>query len=341
MRRMCALAATVVVGVVALAGGHVSATPNTSDATTIKVAFFPAAGRYAGIYAAVERGLYDRAGLKVKLISIYGGEDRLASLRAGKVDLILTDAMETVLARARGADIRMIAALETLNSLATVSLASSGITAPADYAGRTFGAKAGGLELKLLPIVAKRNGVDVASVKVRNLDYSALLPSLLRGDVDFVISFWDSGQYAWEQAAKRQGKPLATIRWAHYGLPTYGDVVVTQPSVLHAHGDAVKRFLKATFMGFVYAKAHPDEVPGIVKKHVPTETSDSIRTDWRRGLSLLTDVATRAHGLGWIDAKKLARTRKIATSAFGIDPRGPLGKLYTNDYLPRVDMHVP
>lgn len=318
------------------------ASSNTPEPSTdrVKVGYFPAAGRYAGFYAAIDKGFYNQENIEVKLVPIYGGEDRLSAIQGGKVDLILTDATETVLAQENGVDVKIIGIIQATNSLSTLSLKDTNIQTPRDYDGHIFGAKPGGLELKLLPVIGHLNNFQASEVKVKRLAYEALLPSLLNGSVDFVITFHDSGAYAAQKTANEAGKPLRLIRWSEYGLDTYGDSIVAQTELLADDPELVKRFLRASMRGFAYAAAHSNEVPDIVHEFAPTEEKDAIAVDWSRGLENLTDEATEKHGLGWIDEEKLTRTKAIALQAYSLKKQVPDDEVYTNEFLPGPDVNT-
>jgi NitT/TauT family transport system substrate-binding protein len=313
----------------------------STGVSTVRVGYFPAAGRYAGFYAASDKSLYAKENLDVQFVPIYGGEDRLAALKAGQVDVILTDATDTVLAQEKGADITIVAVLQAINSLGTLSVEQTGIHTPKDYENHVFGAKPGGLELELLPIIAHLNGFDASKVSIKQLDYSALLPSLLDGSVDFVIAFSDSGAYGWTQTAAKAGKPLKLIRWADYGLDTYGDSIVVGNELLAKNPDVVRRFVTASMQGFVYAANHQAEVPEIVMKSLPTELPEEIEQDWLRGLANLSDEATKEHGLGWIDSEKFKRTKERALQAYNQSSTMPDANMFTNEFIPGPTVNLP
>ena len=301
---------------------------------TIKVGWFPAFAHNAGFLAAQVKGIYEAEGLRVEMVPLFGHDERMAALRAGRVDFVITHVPNAILDRQQHPDINIVAVLEQESPLGTYSRASERIEQPSDYPGHTIASNPGSLEFKLLPVLARLNGYDPDEVSIKELDFSALLPALLTGRVDMITGFWASGAYTWEKAARNAGKPLRFVRWSDHGWDAYGDAIVTTEAKTRDNPDQVRRFLSASLRGFHELMMHSDDVVRVVSVYSKTEQPDEVAADWERTAKALVSYGTEQHGLGWMDSEKMQAQARLVFEAYGITGGRPVEEAYSNDYLP-------
>jgi NitT/TauT family transport system substrate-binding protein len=318
-----------------------SASPAAATRTeTLKVGWFPAYAHNAGFFDAMAKGLYEAEKLRVQMVPLFGHDERIAALRAGRVDFALTHVPSVILDREEHPDVKVVAVLEQRSPLGTYSRVSDGIDDPKAYAGHTLASNPGSLEFKLVPVLARLNGFDPRRVKIKELDFSALLPALLTSRVDMITGFWASGAYAWEKAANQAGEPIRFVRWSDYGWTAYGDAIVTSENRLREDPDSVRRFVSASLRGFADLAANPDGVVALVRAQTKTERPDEIRVDWRRTAETLVSPGTEAHGLGWMDAATMRAQAKLVLEAYGRTGGRAVEDAYSNDHLPGAAVNV-
>lgn len=305
---------------------------NGGKLTKVTVAQFPAPATYAGFYLAMDKGFYEEEGLSVEMVPVFGGQDRIAAAESGKADFAMVHAPNVALAAEEGRKVKIVGMKEATSSVATVSLESSGIKSPRDFGGKSIADTPGGIEARLLPALGRANGFDPASMTKKNMDFSVLLASLLKKDVDIVPAFYASNAVNFERGASEAGQKLAVSKWADYGLNTYGDAFITGTTTLQNKGDMVRKFLKATLRGFQYGIDHPDEAVAAALKAAPEERKESVEINWRRTVELLHDSASKAKGLGWVDEAKMKETQSVMLGDTA--PTASAADLFTNEYLP-------
>jgi NitT/TauT family transport system substrate-binding protein len=330
---------TTVGGALTGCGQGSSTSADREGVRTVRVGWFPAFAHNAGFFAAMDRGLYDAARLKVEMVPLFGHDERMAALRAGRIDFVVTHAPNVILDRQNHPDVKVVAVLEQRSPLGTYSPTSAGIDDPRDYAGHTLASNPGSLEFRLVPVMARLNGIDPASVTIKELDFSVLLPALLDGQVDMITGFWASGAHTWEVAAEQAGRSIKFVRWSDYGWDAYGDSVVTTEDRIREDPQLVRQFLDATLRGFDYLTAHPDEVVGLVRDHSDTEQSDDITADWERTAEALVSPETDEHGLGWVDPARMQTQASLVFEAYQITGTGSVDDAYSNDFLPGPDVN--
>jgi NitT/TauT family transport system substrate-binding protein len=95
--------------------------------------------QYGGSYYADQNGLYAQEGLRVSFAPANPGRDPMEEFISGKYDFLVAQPDTLALARLKGHKIKAIAATYRIHPLGFATLASSGITRPEDFRGKTVG----------------------------------------------------------------------------------------------------------------------------------------------------------------------------------------------------------
>lgn len=234
------------------AGGATSGEPRQ---VTVMLDWTPNTN-HSGLYVAQEQGLYDDAGLDVRIIQP-GEQGGLPALASGDADFAVSVQEALTPARMQGAPVVSVAAIIASNTSSLVSLADEGIDRPADLAGHRYGGFGGELETELVRRLVGCDGGDpdaVEFVEVGNVDYRA---GLERDFFDFVWIFegWDGIRL------EQQGVDTASIPFAdHFDcIPDwYTPLLATSEQMIEEQPDVVRAFLAATARGYRIAIDDPD-----------------------------------------------------------------------------------
>jgi putative hydroxymethylpyrimidine transport system substrate-binding protein len=225
---------------------------------------------HAGVYVAMARGYYARYGLEVNAQVPPNATDALPLLAHGNGDIGISYEADVLLSRASHIPVVATAAIVhgALNCIMT--LKSSGIARPRQLQGKTVGVAGVASDYKNIPAIVRRDGGAPASVKIVTLNYD-LLQALLTRRVDAIEGvFW-----TWEALqAERSGHKVNVMRVDRYGVPPYDELVfATGANQVRSEAATLRLFQKATFQGYAYAAAHPDEAarimlgaPGVLSK---------------------------------------------------------------------------
>src|SRR6185369_12259703 len=120
------------------------------------------------------------------------------------------------------------------------------------------------------------------------------------------------------------------MRYADFGLLTYGNAIMASETTVKSKPDLTKRFLRATFRGLDYAFAHPDEAVAIMRKQNPEVDPEIGKEELIAIRDLaLTDHA-RQYGLGKIEAKQMTQTRDIVVKALALKREVPIDEIYVD-----------
>ena len=138
-----------------------------------------------------------------------------------------------------------------------------------------------------------------------------------------------------KKAAAAQGQTAIAMRYSDYGLAAYGNAIIANPETLKDKPDLVRRFVAATLKGVAYALAHPDEAVAEMRKTNPEVEAEGARGELvdMKEVSITPEV--EKEGLGIVDAKHMAETRDIVTSALALKRSVPVEQIFTTAFLPK------
>jgi putative hydroxymethylpyrimidine transport system substrate-binding protein len=166
----------------------------------------------------VHAGVYAATGVDVRVPA--ASTDSLKLLAAGRADMAVVDIHDLGLARERGSDVVGVGAL-VQRPLAAVIASASEVRRPRDLEGRRVGVTGLPSDDAVLRAVVEHDGGDPERVRRVTIGFSAV-PSLIAGNVDAVVSFWNAEGVA----LRRRGVRTREFRVDDYGAPRYPELVL-------------------------------------------------------------------------------------------------------------------
>jgi putative hydroxymethylpyrimidine transport system substrate-binding protein len=241
---LVALAALVLAG----CGGGSSQQPQQA---TIALDFTPN-GVHAGIYAAVQKGLDRKHGVRLVIRQPSASTDSLKLLAAGRADLAVVDIHDLGLAHERGTDI--VGVGELVNRPLASVIAQPTVARPRDLEGRRVGVTGLPSDVAVLKSMVQADGGSYARVKTITIGFSAV-PDLVAKKVDAATAFWNAEGVT----LKQRGVQVHVFRADNFGAPHYPELVIaTRRSTLDKHPDLIKRALAALGDGSDAARSDPN-----------------------------------------------------------------------------------
>lgn len=256
---------------------------------------------YAPLYEAVEQGYFAKNGLNVSF-TYAQGSDILQNVAAGNVQFGFPNGDSVITAKGKGVDVRVIHTTYQQGIGAVLfNKNTSGITDPASLKGKTIAVTdLGSPNYIQLQAILKSAGLTVQDVTVKTIGTGAIVQALQAGQVDAIV-FSRLRYFPLQEA----GFPVGQILSDGY-LPSFGNVLVTSPSLLKDDPAAAKGFADALNKGIEYVIAHPAQsVADSIKNYAPTfkGQEDSV-TAIIKSLFIPTlwqSDATKKNGLGYGD----------------------------------------
>lgn len=270
---------------------------------------------FVAVYVAAEEGFFEEAGLDVEIRHSAGQGEHVRLLLSGTIDLTTHPASELLQRRSDpGAPLVAVALFGQSGDLGYAVLADSGITSPADFAGRVVGFK-GALQSEFLALLAA-HGLSADDVELISTGFNPVV--LAEGQVDVYPVFLSNEPDTLERVL---GVPLRVFRAADAGVPTLGvTYMVTEDFLADAtKREALRRFLVATMRGFQFALADPAAAIEATRAFIAAE-ADLLHERFILETELTSAVSalTEANGLGWFTLAQFQALHDVLLEFGGI-----------------------
>lgn len=271
--------------------------------------------QFAGYYAAADQGFYADEGLDVTIRP--GGPDIVPEqvVLGGQAEFGI-DWLDNLLAtRDQGQDIVNVAQVFTRSGMTELTWADSGLDEITDLRGKKVGVWLGGNEHKLFAALTK-NGLDPQTdvqVVAQPFDMNLFLSREV--DAAAAMTYNELAQVLEtenpETGELYQLEDLNVFRMSELGTGALEDGIFVRGDWIadEENQDLARRFLKASFRGWIYCRDNPDECVDIVLANGPTLGEGHQR--WM--MNEINDLIWPAPlGIGVMNPDDFANTAQIA-----------------------------
>ena len=209
---------------------------------------------HAGIYTALDRGFFRRAGLDVQPRVPSDPTAPIKQVAAGQADLAVSYEPEVLLAQEQGLDVIAVAALVDQPLTSLISLPAAGIAEPADLRGKTIATAGIPYQSDYLSTILRGAGMTSADVTEVDVGFS-LLPALLGGRADAILGGFLNVEGV--DLAQRGADPRV-VPVNQLGVPTYDELVlVAERSRVEDDPEELRLFIAELAKGTRAAIADP------------------------------------------------------------------------------------
>ncbi len=294
-------------------------------------------GVHSWFYVARDKGYFQDEGLDVEIDQGEGSAATISRIMVGRYDAGFGDINAIIAASAQkpAEAPRMVYEMYNRGPAALVVRADGPIRTLKDIEGRSVGAPSGSASVRLLPLLARLNGIDHS--KIKNLNVAANLQEqmLANGSVDGILGFNYSIYINLPQARIDPEKDVRWFSFADHGLDLYSNGVMASQSLIKENPDAVRKLVRAIHRGF---KATIEDTDGAIKSMLAVEPLLNRAIEKQRLEYTLKNVMvtpwTKANGFGGVDAAKLATGIKAVVEGYEL-PRTPsVEEVFDARFLP-------
>ncbi|MFL6012258.1 MAG: ABC transporter substrate-binding protein, partial [Gaiellaceae bacterium] len=275
--------------------------------------------QFAGYYAAKAKGYYDEEGLDVN-IKVGGPSITPEQVVLGKQAQFGIDWLPSLLAaRDNGQDLVNIAQVFGRSGMTELTWKDSNITSIGQMRGKKVGVWCCGNQPELFAALAK-NGIDPAKssdVTIVNQPFDMNLFLNRQVDAAAAMTYNELAQVL-ETKDPKTGKlytldQLNVMKMSDLGTGALEDGVFVRGDWIadEDNKDIAKRFLKASFRGWVYCRDNPDDCLRIVLDNGPTLGEGHQRWQLNEVNALIWPAPL---GIGVMDPKSFEITNDIAVS---------------------------
>ncbi|MFC5379235.1 ABC transporter substrate-binding protein [Aquipuribacter nitratireducens] len=290
----------------AAAGGDGELTP-----VSLQLQWF-AQAQFAGYYAALEEGFYEEEGLDVSILE--GAVDIVPQqvVATGGADFGIAWVPKALVSNTEGAGLVNVAQVFQRSGTLMVSWADSGITEPADWAGKTVGNWGFGNEYELTAAI-EQEGVEDVELVAQNFDMEGLLSRDLDAAEAMIYNEYaqlleavnpDTGELY-------QPEDFTVIDFNDVGTAMLQDSLWVTEDYAAENGETIEAFLRGTFRGWIFCRDNPDACVEHVLAAGPT-LGTSHQTWQMNEVNAL--IWPSPGGIGVMDESQWEQTVQVATS---------------------------
>lgn len=241
-------------------------------------------------------GYYKQVGLDVELVRFTSGRAAMDALIGGQTDLATTAISPAIYAAFQGQPIAILAENARFPGEKITARVESGISTPADLAGKKIGVQLGSDIHYFLVSFLQHYGLAEEDVEIVNLTPTDMVPSLIRGDIDAFVSwrpYPDKAKAEMGDGAIFLEQPDPPFFESLY-------LIVGMQALVEQNPEAYERFMKAMIMADEYATANPDGARQCVAEisEVDLETAADLMDGYEFKIwldqSLITGAVQRA-----------------------------------------------
>jgi NitT/TauT family transport system substrate-binding protein len=247
--------------------------------------------QFAGYYVGLERGIYRKAGIELKIIT---GGPRVSSsalLRDGKVDFSLMWLSNAIQQRSAGAKIVNIGQVVSRSSLMLVAKKTRGIHTPSDMNGKTIGIWGGDFQIQPLAFFRKYN------LKVNIVSQGNSINLFFFDGIDVTSAMWYNEYHAILNAGFQEDE-LTTFFFSDYGLNFPEEGIYCSERLLQNDPQLCVDFMTATLKGWQYAFSHPEDALDVIMERIHEVNLPTNRTHQEWMLMRMKDLIFPSGAIG-------------------------------------------
>jgi NitT/TauT family transport system substrate-binding protein len=319
----------------------------TATAAPLKIKFtldWKLQGLHAPYYWAKAKGYFEAENLDVSIDQGEGSAATVTRVMSGAYDAGFGDINAIIqnAATRRGETPVMVYMVYNKAPFALLSKATGPIRTLKDLEGAKLGSPAGGASFKLLPLLAKQNGVDYGKIAITQVAPALQEQILLQGQVDAVAVFTAT---SYLNLVSLKLDPDKDFRWMYYsdfGLDLYSNGIMVSPKLAREHPDAVKGLLRAINRALKETVANPDAAIDMLAAEEPLIKKE---LEKRRLLYVYTNLIdtpeVRELGLGDVSDAKLKSAISSIAASFELPQVPEPGEIFDRAFLPAKADRVP
>jgi NitT/TauT family transport system substrate-binding protein len=302
-----------------------SAKPAMAEARSLRLAWVYDMAE-AGVFVAEDKGLFDKAGIKLTTEPGGFGLDPIRLVAAGTNDFGIAGAGNLLLARSQGVPVVAIGAEFHDTPVGFVVKRDSGLKTFTDFRGKRIGIQTGADTDVLYRALLKINGMTSADVIEVPIQFD--VTPFVAGQIDVLPG------YVTNQPVTLSNQSIAVdvISARSQGLSYYGNVYFTSETMIRDHPDTVRRFLVAVRGGWEEAFSDKTSAVAAVKKRAPDFADADLSTIYDAVMPFVKPESTGANFLTMSDEKW--RTTEDVLLQAGLLATGlDIKKAYTNAFV--------
>lgn len=322
----------------ALLGMILFAGAAAAQETTIKFTLgWKTQGSDAAFFYARDNGFFKAEGLNVVIDQGEGSGATVTRVMSGAYDAGFGD-MNAIIQNAstRPADAPvMVYMIWNQPPFAIVAKKSGGIKTIKDFETHTLGGAQGTPTTRLLPVFARKNGLDNAKIKISNMAPNLQEPMLIKGDIDGALVFNITSYFNLVLNRQDPDKDFNWFSFGDYGLDLYSNGMMVSKKLLASNPKAVAGLVRAVNKAVIAVAK--DQNAGM-KATVAFDNMINAEVEKRRLQfsyeKLIVSPEMKEIGVGDVKDDRMARAIGIVVEGYQLARAPTPAEVFSREFLP-------
>jgi NitT/TauT family transport system substrate-binding protein len=302
-----------------------------ATATSLMLNWYPY-GEHAPFYYGVQEGIFAKHGIDLTIKAGQGSTKTAQAAGSNQTDFGWADTPAVVSNIGKGVKIKSVGVFLQTTPSAVQVYADSGITKPADLAGKTIAVSAGDAPTTTFPIYLEKAGVPADQVKQQSLDAAGKVAAMLSGKVDGLIGFaHDQGP----TIANKSGRDMRYLRYSDVGLNFYSNGLIANNGMIESSPELVQAMVDATSEAFTAAAANPEAaVAAMEGKDPQMPPKEVLLQQWTETIPLLSTAGTKGKAPGVNTDEDWAATIAVLSDSGLLENAGEPSQYWDSAFTP-------
>jgi NitT/TauT family transport system substrate-binding protein len=316
-------------------------TASLAQETTIRFTLgWKTQGSDAAFFLAKDKGYYKEEGLNVVIDQGEGSGATVTRIMGGAYDAGFGDVnaiIQNSSTRPEDAPV-MVYQMWNQPPFAVVTPVKSGIEKPEDFEGRKLGGAQGTPTTRLLPVFAKKNGLDMSKINVSNMAPNLQEPMMIRGDIDGALVFNITSYFNLVLNRQDPDKDYRWFQFGDFGLDLYSNGLMVSRKLIKENPKAVEGLVRATNRALLEIAGDQDAG---MKAAVNFDNLINVEVEKRRLQysfeKLIVSDEMKEIGVGDIKDDRMARAIGFVVEGYDLKRTPTPAEIFSRDFLPARD----
>ena len=322
----------------ALLGMLLFAGAAAAQETTIKFTLgWKTQGSDAAFFYAKDNGFFKEEGLNVVIDQGEGSGATVTRVMSGAYDAGFGDINAIIQnASTRPADAPvMVYMIWNQPPFAIVSKKTSGIKTIKDFETHTLGGAQGTPTTRLLPVFARKNGLDNEKIKISNMAPNLQEPMLIKGDIDGALVFNITSYFNLVLNRQDPDKDYNWFMFGDYGLDLYSNGMMVSKKLLASNPKAVAGLVRAVNKAVIaVAKDQKAGMKATVNyDNLINEEVEKRRLQFSYD-KLIVSPEMKEIGVGDVKDDRMARAIGIVVEGYQLARAPTPAEVFSREFLP-------
>lgn len=311
---------------------------HAEDVTKIKFSLdWKLQGIHAWFFWAQEKGYFAKEKLDVTIDQGEGSAGTVTRVMSGAYDAGFGDAnavMQNAATKPGDAPV-IVYMLYSRAPFALLTKASTPIKSFKDLEGKKLGAPAGGASVKMLPLMAKVNGVDYSKINIMSVAPNLQEQLLVQGQVDVIAIFTATSYMNLISLGLDPDKDYRWIYYADAGADLYSNCIIVSQKLAKEKPEAVKGLVRAINRSIKEVMENPDAAIDLLAQKEPLLKKDIEKKRLLYVYRTLMDTPeARKLGMGDVDDARMAKSAASIAEAFQLPTAPKVSDAFSRAFLP-------